>query len=80
MIRDGLGVIAGAGGDDASAALFGSEREDFVERSALFEGSGALQIVELEEDGLADHLRKAGGMARGREVKMAANALARGLD
>jgi hypothetical protein len=49
MEGDGLGVIAGAGGDDAAAALIVGEGEDFVQRAALFEGSGALQVVELEK-------------------------------
>ena len=77
---DGLGVIAGAGGDDAAAALVVGEGEDLVERAALFEGAGALQVVELEEDLLAGHLGKPGGVARGREVDVAADALLRGAD
>jgi hypothetical protein len=78
--RDGLCVVAGAGGDDAAASLFVGEGENLVQRAALFEGSGALQIVKLEEDLLAGHLGQAGGMASGRQVDVAADALAGGAD
>ena len=77
---DGLGVVAGAGGDDAAPALLVGEGKDLVERAALLESAGALQVVELEEDLLAGHLGEARGVAGGREINVAADALACGAD
>jgi hypothetical protein len=74
---NGLGVITGAGGDDAAAALVVGEGEDLVQRAALFESTGTLQVVELEEDLLAGHLGELRRVGRGRQVDMAADALAR---
>ena len=75
--RDGLCVVAGAGGDDAAAALVVGEGEDFVQRAALFERPSALEVIELEKDLLAGHLRQLCRVGRGRQVDMAADALAR---
>ncbi len=80
VMRDALGVIAGAGGDDAASGLLGGERGDVVECAALLEAAGHLQVFELEEDALAG-LAGEGLRARaGRVVDGAVEALARGGD
>jgi hypothetical protein len=66
---------AGAGGDDAALFFVVGEGEDFVERAALLEGSGALEVVELEEDLLAGHARELVGVRRGREIDVVLDAL-----
>jgi hypothetical protein len=43
-------VIAGAHRDHAAAALGGGERRELVQRAALLERGGELQVLELEED------------------------------
>src|SRR5690606_18341395 len=50
VVGDRLRVVAGAHGDDAAPPLVGGEREELVERAALLEGGGELQVLELEED------------------------------
>jgi len=77
---DGLGVIAGAGGDDSATALFVREGEYLVKRATFLKGSRALQVVEFQEDFLAGHLGEGGGVGCGREIEMAADAFAGGAD
>ena len=54
---EGLGVpgetlrmIAGGGGDDAAGAFFFREQHQLVERAALLERAGVLQVLELQPD------------------------------
>ena len=56
-------------------AEIGAEGEDFVERAALLECPGTLEVVELEEDLLAGHLRKFIGVRSGREIDVTLNPL-----
>ena len=53
---DSLGVIAGAGRDDAALALRFAQGEQFVERAPLLERAGALQVFELQVEGHAGQL------------------------
>src|SRR5579864_35041 len=48
VVGDSLGVVPRRGGDYAAGTLFGSQRQQFVERAAFLESAGALQIIELE--------------------------------
>ena len=45
---DALGVVAGAGRDHAPLALRLAQREQLVQRAALLEGAGALQVFQLQ--------------------------------
>jgi hypothetical protein len=56
MEGDSLGMVAGAGGDDAAFALRLAQGEQFVERATLFEGTGALQVFKLQVKGKAGEL------------------------
>ena len=53
---DALRVVAGAGGDHAARALLRRELQQPVQRAALLEGAGALQVLELEIDRMAGKL------------------------
>ena len=55
VIGDALGVVAGRHGDHAALALVGRELQQRVERAALLERGGELQVLELDPDvGLGD--------------------------
>ena len=77
---DALGVVAGAGGDDAALALGFAQREQLVERAALFEGAGALQVFKLQVQRQAGQLGEMMRELAGRDVDGVADARARGLD
>ncbi len=47
MIGQTLGMIAGRGGDDAAPTLFLAQAQQLVQRAALLEGGGELQVLEL---------------------------------
>ena len=50
VVGDRLCVVAGAHRDHAAAALRGREGKELVQRAALLERGGELQVLELEED------------------------------
>ena len=77
---DSLGVVAGAGGDDAALALCLVEREQLVERAALFEGAGALEVLKLQMQGQAGELGEMVRELAGRDIDGLADAGAGGLD
>ena len=52
VVSHTLRMVAGAGGDDAAAGLLRRQHGNAVQRSTLLEGSGHLQIFQLEEDAL----------------------------
>ena len=58
VVRDRLGVVAGRDGEHALGALGGGELGHLVERAALLERGGELQVLELEEDLAAADLRQ----------------------
>ena len=76
VIGHGLRVISRRRGNHAAPAFFGGEQQNFVERAALLEGAGHLQIFELEEDRVAGQLRKRLRAHEGRKKNRAADALA----
>jgi len=53
-----LCVIPGAGGDDAARTLTIREVRDFVVRAAKLEAEDGLQVFALEQDLVAETLRK----------------------
>ena len=80
MEGDALGVVAGAGGDDSALALGFAEGEELVERAALFERAGALQVLELEVQGQAGEFGEMMRELAGRDVDGALDARAGGLN
>ncbi len=71
---DALRMVAGAGGDDSALALDFIEREQLVERAALFEGAGTLQVFQLEVNGQPGQLREMMREMAGRDVDRFADA------
>ena len=80
MIGQAQGVVAGAGGDDAAAALVGGELEEFVAGAAFFEAAGHLEVVELAVDLGVAELGEAEAVGAGGVVDGVADAGAGGLD
>ncbi len=80
VVGDGLSVISGGGGDESAAAFGWGEGEDAVECAALFECSGALQVIELEVDLLAGEVGDFLGFLAGRAVDEVLDALLRVFD
>ena len=76
VVRDGLRVIAGGGGDYTSAALLVRQQKNLIECAALLERTGHLQVIELEEDGVSGEVREGFGAYEGREVDGIADACA----
>jgi hypothetical protein len=70
-----LGVISGAGRDHSAPLLIFAQQENPVERAALFEGSGSLQIIQLEIDLLTGHLGESGRELAGGKVDEIADSL-----
>jgi hypothetical protein len=58
MPGDSLGVVASAHGDHAAGSLIAVHREQEVERPAFLERRGELQVLELQEQAAAKHLRE----------------------
>ena len=50
MVRNGLSVIAGAGGHDTTPSLVVRQLEQAVQGAPVLEGAGSLVILELEEE------------------------------
>jgi hypothetical protein len=67
VVGDALRVVAGAHGDDAAPALGLGQREQLVERAALLERGGELQVLELEPQ-LAAGERRQGAAAQARRA------------
>jgi hypothetical protein len=68
-------MIAGARSDHAAAFFIVAEQQNAVQRAALFESSGALQIIQLQIHLLTGHLGKGSRALAGREVDEIANSL-----
>ena len=77
---DALGVVAGAGRDDAALALRLGEGEQLVECAALLEGAGALKVFQLEVEGQAGQFGEMVREVAGRDMDGFADARARRLD
>ena len=66
VIGDALRVVAGRHGDDAALALVRRQGRQPVERAALLEGGGELQVLELEPDLAAEDLGQRAARSRSR--------------
>src|SRR5512135_2630216 len=78
--RDRHAVIARAGGDHAAPGFFRRQRQQAIERAALFERAGHLQIFQLEKNFAAGHLAD-GFRARERgDINLLLDALPRLFD
>ncbi len=75
VIGHGLGMISRAGSNHATPLLVFTQQQNPVKRAALFEGSGSLQIIQLEKDLLTGHLGESGRELAGGEVDEIANSL-----
>ena len=64
----GLGVVARRVGDDAARPHVLGQRRDRVQRAAELEGTDALQVLALEEDGAAGARVERRGVEDGRAV------------
>jgi len=73
VIGDGLSMIAGAHGNHTAPALGVGQGRELVERAALLERSGELQVLELE-------VELAAGDARQRLARQERGALNRAFD
>ena len=77
---DALGVVAGAGGDDAAVTLHLAEGEQLVERATLFEGAGELEVFKLQVQRQTGQFGELVGELAGRNVDGVADARAGCLD
>jgi hypothetical protein len=75
VVGHGLRVISRAGSDHPATLLVFTQQQDPVERSALFKGSGSLEVVQLEIDLLTGHLRESGRLLAGGKVDEITNSL-----
>ena len=80
VVGHALGVISGRGRDHALGTFFGAQREQLVQRAALFESAGSLQVVELQIDLVGGGLGKRLRTRAGRKVDGVANAAQGRLD
>src|ERR1035437_155800 len=77
---DTLGVVSGAGRDDAALAFGLAERQQLVERASFLERAGALEVFKLEVQGQAGELGEVVRELAGRHVNGLADAGAGCLD
>src|SRR5262249_9081368 len=75
-----LGVVSRRRGDDPARPLARVEAEDLVQRAALLERPGHLQVLELEERTVAGDARERFGIRERRHVDRAGDPGARRLD
>src|SRR6266404_2445052 len=80
MVGHALRVISGRGCDHTLGTFFGAEREQLVQRAALFESARALEVVELQIDGVGGGLGKGLRTRARRKVDGAANTAQGRLD
>ena len=80
VIGQRLGVVAGRGGDDTALALIGIQQQQTVQRAALLEATGEVQVVELDPDLGPGQLGQAPGVPRRGMIDLTPDALAGGLD
>jgi hypothetical protein len=80
VVGHALRVISGRGRDHALGAFFGAEREQLVQRAALFESAGPLQVVELQIDLVGGGFGKRRRKRARRKVDGVANAAQGRLD
>src|SRR5207245_3382872 len=80
VVGHALRVISGRGRDHTLRTFFGAQREQLVQRAALFESAGALEVVEFQIDGVGGGLGKGLRTCARRKIDGAANAAQGRLD
>ena len=80
VVGDRLGVVAGGHGDDAGASFLGRERGQLVERAALLERVGDLEILVFDVDVGPGERRKPRRRQHRRAQDLAGNGAAGGFD
>ena len=80
MVGNPLRMIARRCCDYATGAFILVQREQLVQRAPFFESSGALLVIELEEDGIVGQPRKCFRVGAGGYADVRANSVERGLD
>jgi hypothetical protein len=80
MESNALRVVAGAGGDYAAPAFIFVQRKNLVQCATLFERSGSLQVLELQEQWQSGQLRKVVRQVAWRAQNGIANSCAGCLD
>ena len=73
---DALGVVVGAGRDDAALALGLAQGQQLVQRAPFLEGARALQVLKLQVQRQPGQLGKVVGELAGRDVDGFADARA----
>src|ERR1700687_3930262 len=73
-------MISGRCRDHALGAFFGAQREQLVQRAALLESAGSLEVVKLQIDGVGGGFGKGLRACARRKVDGAANAAQGRLD
>ena len=79
VVGDALGVVARAHRDHAAAALLLAQRQQLVERAALLERAGELQVLELEPDLGTGEVRQRAAVKDRRSLDRARDAHCGGL-
>ncbi len=80
VVGDALRVIAGGCGDHSTGPFIPIEGEELVQSAALFERSGALLVIELEENGIVGETGERFRVGAGRDADVRANSVEGGLD
>ena len=70
MIGDPLRVVAGRGCDDPGRLFRIGQARKLVQRAALLEGGGELQVLELDQDFSASDLRQGARFAQRRTLDL----------
>ena len=80
VIRHCHAVIAGAGGDHAALGFFGRQRQQPIERAALFERTSELKVFQLKKNCIAGHPADRFRVRKRREIDLIFDELARLFD
>ena len=80
MIRHRHAVITGAGGDHATLGFLWRQRQQPIERAALFERAGELKVFQLKKNFVAGHPADRFRMRKRGEIDLIFDTLARLFD
>src|ERR1700730_1660534 len=80
MVSNALRMIAGGRGDHTARAFLAVESKKFIQGAPLFESTGALLVIELEENGIVGEAGKCFRVRAGRDAYVRANSVESGLD
>src|ERR1700693_4619426 len=80
VICDALRMIAGRGGDHTAGTFVGAESEKLIQGAPLFECTGALLVIELQENRIIGEAGKSLRVRAGRDANVRANSVKSGLN